>query len=82
MSLRCSKINLLKINSIAWHWYHEVVGDKKLKIADTWWQTETGSVLISPCPSNADAKYHPAMPMRPFFGVVPVLLDEAVSLRN
>ncbi|WP_212631347.1 acetate--CoA ligase [Pseudomonas sp. KB-10] len=62
------------INPEAWEWYFQVVGDTRCPIVDTWWQTETGSILISPLPGATDLK--PGSATRPFFGVQPVLLDE------
>lgn len=64
------------INKEAWYWYNDVVGEKRLKIADTWWQTETGSILISPTPCAINDLCKPGMPMKPFFGIQPVLLDD------
>ncbi|MGK4342199.1 acetate--CoA ligase [Ectopseudomonas oleovorans] len=62
------------INPEAWEWYFHVVGDMRCPIVDTWWQTETGSILITPLPGATDLK--PGSATRPFFGVQPVLLDE------
>ena len=62
------------INPEAWEWYFQVVGDTRCPIVDTWWQTETGAILISPLPGATDLK--PGSATRPFFGVQPVLLDE------
>ncbi|MEO9332996.1 acetate--CoA ligase [Ectopseudomonas guguanensis] len=62
------------INPEAWEWYFHVVGDMHCPIVDTWWQTETGSILITPLPGATDLK--PGSATRPFFGVQPVLLDE------
>jgi len=62
------------INPEAWEWYNEVVGDKRCPIVDTWWQTETGGILISPLPGATDLK--PGSATKPFFGVVPALVDE------
>ena len=62
------------INPEAWEWYFHVVGDTRCPIVDTWWQTETGSILITPLPGATDLK--PGSATRPFFGVQPVLLDE------
>ncbi|WP_341781541.1 acetate--CoA ligase [Ectopseudomonas mendocina] len=62
------------INPEAWEWYFHVVGDARCPIVDTWWQTETGSILITPLPGATDLK--PGSATRPFFGVQPVLLDE------
>jgi acetyl-CoA synthetase len=61
------------INPEAWRWYHEVVGDSRCPIVDTWWQTETGGILISPLPGAVDAK--PGSATLPFFGVQPALVD-------
>ncbi|WP_315288167.1 acetate--CoA ligase, partial [Pseudomonas oleovorans] len=62
------------INPEAWEWYFHVVGDSRCPIVDTWWQTETGSILITPLPGATDLK--PGSATRPFFGVQPVVLDE------
>ncbi len=62
------------INPEAWEWYYRVVGDGRCPVVDTWWQTETGGVMISPIPGAMDLK--PGSAMRPFFGVVPQVLDE------
>ncbi|QMV62453.1 acetate--CoA ligase [Pseudomonas berkeleyensis] len=62
------------INPEAWEWYFNVVGECRCPIVDTWWQTETGSILITPLPGATDLK--PGSATRPFFGVQPVLLDE------
>ncbi|XP_063157896.1 acetyl-coenzyme A synthetase 2-like, mitochondrial [Candoia aspera] len=64
------------INHEAWHWYYSVVGDKRCTLVDTWWQTETGGVCIAPRPSEEGAEIIPAIAMRPFYGITPVLLDE------
>ncbi|CAH3040949.1 unnamed protein product [Porites lobata] len=64
------------INAEAWHWYHEVVGEKRCVIVDTWWQTETGGILLSPRPAPDESPVKPEFPTRPFFGVEPVILDE------
>ena len=61
------------INPEAWLWYHNVVGDGRCPIVDTWWQTETGGILISPLPGATTTK--PGSATRPFFGVQPVLVD-------
>jgi len=61
------------INPEAWMWYHDVVGDAKCPIVDTWWQTETGGILITPLPGATETK--PGSATRPFFGVQPVLVD-------
>jgi acetyl-CoA synthetase len=62
------------INPEAWEWYYHVVGDERCPIVDTWWQTETGSHLITPLPGATPLK--PGSATRPFFGVQPVLLDD------
>ena len=61
------------INPEAWLWYHRVVGEGRCPIVDTWWQTETGGVLISPLPGATALK--PGSATRPFFGVKPLLVD-------
>ena len=61
------------INPEVWEWYYQVVGDSRCPIVDTWWQTETGSILIAPLPGACDLK--PGAAMRPMFGVVPALVD-------
>ena len=61
------------INPEAWLWYHNVVGDGRCPIVDTWWQTETGGILISPLPGATTTK--PGSATRPFFGIQPVLVD-------
>jgi acetyl-CoA synthetase len=61
------------INPEAWMWYHEVVGDGRCPIVDTWWQTETGGILITPLPGATTTK--PGSATRPFFGIEPVLVD-------
>ena len=61
------------INPEAWEWYHKVVGDSRCPIVDTWWQTETGGVMISPLPGATALK--PGSATRPFFGVRPMLVD-------
>ncbi len=62
------------INPEAWEWYYHVVGEARCPIVDTWWQTETGSIMISPLPGATALK--PGSATRPFFGVQPVLLDD------
>ncbi|XP_026551775.1 acetyl-coenzyme A synthetase 2-like, mitochondrial isoform X1 [Pseudonaja textilis] len=64
------------INHEAWHWYYSVVGEKKCTLVDTWWQTETGGICIAPRPSEEGAEIIPAIAMRPFYGITPVLMDE------
>jgi acetyl-CoA synthetase len=61
------------INPEAWRWYYDVVGDSQCTIVDTWWQTETGGIMITPLPGVTENK--PGSATRPFFGVEPVLLD-------
>lgn len=61
------------INPEAWHWYYKVVGNSRCPIVDTWWQTETGSHMLTPLPGAIDLK--PGSATVPFFGVQPVLLD-------
>lgn len=62
------------INPEAWEWYHRVVGDGRCPIVDTWWQTETGGILISPLPGATKLK--PGSATKPFFGVKPALVDD------
>ena len=61
------------INPEAWEWYHRVVGDSRCPIVDTWWQTETGGILITPLPGATALK--PGSATRPFFGVKPEIVD-------
>jgi acetyl-CoA synthetase len=61
------------INPEAWEWYHRVVGDGRCPIVDTWWQTETGGILITPLPGATRLK--PGSATRPFFGVAPEIVD-------
>ncbi|WP_425459976.1 acetate--CoA ligase [Hydrocarboniclastica marina] len=61
------------INPEAWEWYYKVVGDERCPIVDTWWQTETGGILISPLPGATALK--PGSATRPFFGIRPALVD-------
>ncbi|MCC3304449.1 acetate--CoA ligase [Sneathiella sp. HT1-7] len=61
------------INPEAWRWYNDVVGEGRCPIVDTWWQTETGGILISPLPGATDLK--PGSATLPFFGVEPVMVD-------
>lgn len=69
------------INPEAWTWYHNVVGDGRCPIVDTWWQTETGGILITPLPGATALK--PGSATRPFFGVQPALVDaEGVILEG
>jgi len=61
------------INPEAWHWYHQVVGDDRCPIVDTWWQTETGGILLTPLPGATMLK--PGSATLPFFGIRPVIVD-------
>jgi acetyl-CoA synthetase len=61
------------INPEAWEWYWRVVGDGRCPIVDTWWQTETGGILITPLPGAIDQK--PGSATKPFFGVTPAIVD-------
>jgi len=77
-STKRSSLNLLgtvgePINPEAWEWYHRVVGDDRCPIVDTWWQTETGGIMITPLPGATPLK--PGSATRPFFGVQPMLVD-------
>jgi acetyl-CoA synthetase len=63
------------INPEVWRWYDEVVGERRCDIVDTWWQTETGGILITPLPGITPMK--PGSATLPFFGVKPVLVDDA-----
>ena len=62
------------INPEAWEWYYHVVGEGRCPVVDTWWQTETGGILITPLPGATDLK--PGSATRPFFGIEPVLVDD------
>ena len=62
------------INPEAWEWYYKTVGESKCPIIDTWWQTETGSIMISPLPGVSTLK--PGSACKPFFGIDVALLDE------
>jgi acetyl-CoA synthetase len=62
------------INPEVWRWYHDVVGEKRCAVVDTWWQTETGGILITPLPGATPTK--PGSATLPFFGIEPVLLDD------
>ena len=61
------------INPEAWLWYYNVVGDGRCPVVDTWWQTETGGILITPLPGATDLK--PGSATRPFFGIEPIIVD-------
>ena len=62
------------INPEAWEWYYHVVGDAQCPIVDTWWQTETGGILITPLPGVTDLK--PGSATKPFFGIEPAILNQ------
>ncbi len=62
------------INPEAWEWYHRVVGDNRCPIVDTWWQTETGGIMITPLPGATKTK--PGSATLPFFGIKPALVDD------
>ena len=64
------------LNHEAWSWFNDLVGDKRCDLIDSWWQTETGGIAIAPRPSPKKAEILPAKPMRPMFGINPVLLDD------
>jgi len=66
------------INPEAWEWYHRVVGGGRCPVVDTWWQTETGGIMITPLPGATALK--PGSATRPFFGVRPALVDETGKL--
>tara|TARA_Y100000590_G_scaffold420706_1_gene523710 strand:- start:620 stop:2707 length:2088 start_codon:yes stop_codon:yes gene_type:complete len=63
------------INPEAWMWYYKTIGEKKCPIVDTWWQTETGGILISPQPGAINLK--PGSATKPFYGIKPVIVDES-----
>ena len=62
------------INPEAWMWYYKTIGDSRCPIVDTWWQTETGGILIAPQPGAIDLK--PGSATKPFYGIKPVLVDK------
>jgi len=62
------------INPEAWIWYHEVIGGKRCPIVDTWWQTETGAIMITPLPGATPTK--PGSATLPFFGILPEVVDD------
>ncbi len=66
------------INPEAWLWYHRTVGDSRCPIVDTWWQTETGGILISPLPGATDLK--PGSATKPLFGIQPALVDQGGNI--
>jgi acetyl-CoA synthetase len=68
------------INPEAWEWYYHVVGEDRCPIVDTWWQTETGGILITPLPGATKLK--PGSATRPFFGVQPEIVDAEGKVQN
>jgi acetyl-CoA synthetase len=68
------------INPEAWEWYYRVVGENRCPIVDTWWQTETGGILITPLPGATKLK--PGSATRPFFGVIPEIVDPAGNVQR
>ncbi|PJE78904.1 Acetyl-coenzyme A synthetase [invertebrate metagenome] len=66
------------INPEAWNWYYRAIGNAKTPIVDTWWQTETGGIMITPLPGATDLK--PGSATRPFFGIQPALVDNTGRL--
>ncbi|MDH3253729.1 MAG: AMP-binding protein, partial [Acidobacteriota bacterium] len=66
------------INPEVWQWYHDVVGEQRCAVVDTWWQTETGGILISPLPGATVPK--PGSATFPLFGIEPVLVDESGAI--
>ncbi|OWF53758.1 Acetyl-coenzyme A synthetase 2-like, mitochondrial [Mizuhopecten yessoensis] len=64
------------LNTEAYDWYNDVVGDGKCEVVDTWWQTETGGIALAPRPSAPGAKIVASKPMRPHFGIQPALMDK------
>jgi acetyl-CoA synthetase len=68
------------INPEAWEWYFHKVGEERCSVVDTWWQTETGGILITPLPGATKLK--PGSATRPFFGIEPVLVDESGAELN
>ena len=68
------------INPEAWEWYYRVVGDERCPIVDTWWQTETGGILISPLPGATALK--PGSATRPLFGIMPAIVDAEGNVQD
>jgi acetyl-CoA synthetase len=68
------------INPEAWEWYYHVVGSDHCPIVDTWWQTETGGILITPLPGATDLK--PGSATKPFFGIKPAIVDHEGTIRE
>lgn len=81
-SLKCLGSVGEPLNAEAWHWYNEHVGEKRCRIADTWWQTETGGVCITPTPCDLSLDSKPGMAMLPFLGINAVLVDDRKSELN
>ncbi len=84
---KCSRASLRLLGSVgepinpeAWEWYHRVVGDERCPIVDTWWQTETGGIMISPLPGAIATK--PGSATLPFFGVKPAIVDTDGQVRE
>jgi len=67
------------INKEGWQWFHDVAGQGRCDVVDTWWQTETGGILLAPRPSGVGDPLLPAMPMRPFYGVKPLMKNAVVN---
>jgi acetyl-CoA synthetase len=68
------------INPEAWEWYYHIAGDGRCPIVDTWWQTETGGILITPLPGATELK--PGSATKPFFGIVPAIVDHEGNVRE
>ena len=68
------------INPEAWEWYYQVVGDGRCPIVDTWWQTETGGILLTPLPGATTLK--PGCATKPFFGIKPAICDHEGKIRD
>ncbi len=64
---------MANLSTEAWEWYYKTIGNEQSPIVDTWWQTETGGILITPLPGATELK--PGSATRPFFGVQPALVD-------
>jgi acetyl-CoA synthetase len=84
---RCSRKSLAVLGSVgepinpeAWEWYYHVVGDGRCPIVDTWWQTETGGICITPLPGATTLK--PGSATRPFFGIEPAIVDHLGNIRE
>uniref|UniRef100_A0A915I1S8 acetate--CoA ligase n=1 Tax=Romanomermis culicivorax TaxID=13658 RepID=A0A915I1S8_ROMCU len=68
------------INQDAWHWLNDNIGKRNCMVLDTWWQTETGGSCIAPSPADTGAVIKPTMAMRPFYGILPLVLDQEGEL--